>query len=424
MAFTLLILVNVLIALAAFLRLRPMTLIFALSHVQVLRALLEISEHGQPSAQSFVPTYVFNAAALGTAANVLGLSTAALLVAPLVVRSLPRAAPPTLPTLPRPVLWLIGAFCAFEIVTGGTIATTNYGDMASGVNFGGLYPFIHTVVLYEVYRRVVRGELTPARAFAFIFAFIFFTQYAKGGTGMATGILITAACMLFGREPPGVRRWLKAGGLIGGVFLLSFGVRAVRGSLSERGTSAIGDYATTVASGDALQNDNADQSAAHVLECISLYDSGRSREWRSVYLPFVYSLEPSFLLKPLGIVRPREAPWELGDYFIQGGGIQVIGELYWNGGYLCVLIVSLALAFVSVLLDVRASRGFVWTMVLCQAAPNLLMGFQYGLSQVSRGFFNGLLASAMYVVIGSTAAYGNARLASARRQKMPGFEAT
>jgi hypothetical protein len=118
-----------------------------------------------------------------------------------------------------------------------------------------------------------------------------------------------------------------------------------------------------------------------------------------VYNPILFTFEPAFLLEPLGITRPKDAPWELGEYFVHGGGIFVVGELYWNGGYLCVAIVVALILGAAYLCDTRYRTSFVWLMLLCQFAPTLLMGVGYGFAQVSRGFINGLIVLAVYYVL-------------------------
>ena len=82
-----------------------------------------------------------------------------------------------------------------------------------------------------------------------------------------------------------------------------------------------------------------------MLLCTTLYDSGSSRNWRSIYNVLEYTLMPSFLVRWLGWNRSIEPAWELASHFVHGGGINVLGELYWNGGLLCVAVVATAIAF-------------------------------------------------------------------------------
>ena len=140
---------------------------------------------------------------------------------------------------------------------------------------------------------------------------------------------------------------------------------------------------------------NGVQYAAHVLACISLYEAGISREWRSIYESLANTFRPSFLQEPLGLWRPKEAAWELGEYYVHGGGIFVLGELYWNGGYPCAIIVLTALLWFCWRCDSGPRTGFTWLLILCNFAPSLLQGTGYGFSQITRGAVNGGIALAI-----------------------------
>jgi hypothetical protein len=136
---------------------------------------------------------------------------------------------------------------------------------------------------------------------------------------------------------------------------------------------------------------NGTQGAAHVLMCIALYDNGYSREWRSVWGPIEYTFKPAVLLRPLGLERSREAAWELGDYFIHGGGINTFGEFYWNGGYLCLILMGVVVIGFLLMVDVKANQSWAWFALACAIAPGLVQGYGYGFAQVFRGIANGLL---------------------------------
>ncbi|MFN7696869.1 MAG: hypothetical protein ACK5U8_03160, partial [Deltaproteobacteria bacterium] len=136
---------------------------------------------------------------------------------------------------------------------------------------------------------------------------------------------------------------------------------------------------------------NGTQGAAHVLMCVALYDNQHSREWRSIWGPFEYTVKPAVLVAPLGLTRSREAAWELGDYFIHGGGINTFGEFYWNGGYLCLILMSAVTIGFLLALDVLARRHWGWFALACCVAPGLVQGYGYGFAQVFRGVANGLI---------------------------------
>ncbi|MGO9662535.1 MAG: hypothetical protein ACLP66_04405 [Polyangia bacterium] len=127
-----------------------------------------------------------------------------------------------------------------------------------------------------------------------------------------------------------------------------------------------------------------------------MYDGGFSREWRSIYNVVEYTFKPSFLLSTFGWERSIEAAWELADHFIHGGGIYVLGEFYWNGGFLCVVIMATALSFFCFIVDKNYRASPFWLMMLSQFAPSLFMGYGYGFAQVSRGAINGLLVAVAY----------------------------
>ena len=141
---------------------------------------------------------------------------------------------------------------------------------------------------------------------------------------------------------------------------------------------------------------NAGQTAAHILECVTLWDAGISREWRSIYDVIEYTFKPSFLLRALGWKRSIEAPWELREHFVHGGGINILGEFYWNGGFLCVVVMATALAFFCYTIDKKWRASPFWLLMLTQFAPTFLMAYGYGFAQTSRGAINGLLVFGAY----------------------------
>jgi hypothetical protein len=125
--------------------------------------------------------------------------------------------------------------------------------------------------------------------------------------------------------------------------------------------------------------------------CVALYDNHHSREWRSIWGPLEYTVKPAVLLGPLGLTRSREAAWELGDYFIHGGGINTFGEFYWNGGYFCLILMSAVTIGFLLAVDVLARRNWAWFALACCIAPGLVQGYGYGFAQVFRGIANGVI---------------------------------
>ncbi len=395
------------ITVVALARLRPATVIFAANQLAVLRALGHIERFGQPRSQAFLPASVFSADNLVIAGNLFLLSTALLAVCVCLPASKARTAD-RLPVVPRWLLIVLLAYFAVYVFSSRTILAAAYSDPERtlyGFNLSGGNAFLSSIFLYEIARRTLMGELSRPSGFALLLAVFTCTDYLKGSTGFASGLMVTGAFLTLGGEPRKGRRWLTLGGAMLAIGLLALAVRGVRATAYDQGTKSMSDFGDSLQAGEQRISStgegaeiygNGVQYAAHVLECISLYQAGVSREWRSVYLPVVYTFQPSFLLDLLGIERQKEAAWELADYYIHGGGIFVLGELYWNGGYLCVVLVYAGILCFSWLCDTRARHSFVWLLLLCEFAPGTLQGMGYGFAQVSRGLFNGLIALAAY----------------------------
>src|SRR5205807_363304 len=76
-----------------------------------------------------------------------------------------------------------------------------------------------------------------------------------------------------------------------------------------------------------------------------------------------------------------------------------LGEYYWNGGWLCVILVYLGLGAFMYYCDTSYMRTARGLMMICAFAPGLLMGLGYGFAQVSRGMINGLLLLLCFAVL-------------------------
>ena len=406
MPFDTLMLFTALAAGIAVARLRACLFVIAGNQLLTLRALDNIASYGPPASQSFLPASVFGAPALEVARILFTLATAVLLLFALLPARRREPAPvESLPPVPRWLLLLVGVYFVALALSSKTIFSSEYTDPRRQ-NFaftlgGGVQVLLSSLVLYELYRRVRLGWMRPMLAYVLLIALFAATDFLKGATGLATGYAVAGAFLLVGVEPRPRRRFLLLCGLLAALVATSALVRGVRASLHERGAAAVSSFADALVeweehkgrTGEGVERStNGTQYAAHVLECISLYEAGLSREWRSIWAPLDYTLKPAFLLEPLGLVRVREAAWELGDYYVHGGGIYVLGELYWNGGYLCAAIVWLALVGFAWLCDVRFGRSLVWLMMFCQFAPGLLQGMGYGFAQISRGVFNAFIA--------------------------------
>jgi hypothetical protein len=200
-----------------------------------------------------------------------------------------------------------------------------------------------------------------------------------------------------------------AGALLA-ILTLSLLVRTVRANIHSGGAEAVQAFVEEVGGsedaresrGEGLEaSANASQYAAHMLECITMYDGGFSREWRSIYNVVEYTFKPSFLQDTFGWKRSIEAAWELADHYIHGGGIFVLGEFYWNGGFLCVVIMATVLSLFCFVADEKYRASPFWLMMISQFAPSFLMGMGYGFAQIARGAINGLLVAGAYKAFSS-----------------------
>jgi hypothetical protein len=318
---------------------------------------------------------------------------------------------PEAPAIPRPVLIAIAAYLVAVLASSGTLLTGAYVvgqtqryDLPLG---GGQTTLVCSLLVYELARRRLLFLITARKAFLLVVIIFAATGYAKGGTGLPAGYLVTSAFLLLPHTGAArrLRNMIRITVALLAVVTLSLMVRSVRQTFHEEGTEAVRTFVEDTvgaekereARGEGPEaSANASQYAAHLLECITLYDGGVSREWRSIYDVVEYTFKPSFLLRPLGWERSIEAAWELRDHFIHLGGIHVLGEFYWNGGFLCVAIMATALSFFCFVIDKKYRESPFWLMMLAQFAPSFLMGYGYGFAQVARGAINGLLVAVVY----------------------------
>jgi hypothetical protein len=408
-AFDLLLAAHAALAAVALWRMWPSLLIFTANQLVVLRALSLAARFGQPRSQAFLPPSVFSNSSLEIAAALFALEL--LILAAAILWPVPRPRPPEpLPAVPRWLWWGLWLYFLAVALSQRTVFEYSYVDpqrTTFGFNLSGVHSLLASVFLFEVVRRVRTQASTPLRGFAALFLVFLFTDFLKGSTGLASGFVVTAGVVLVRQEEGQARRLLLLGGLLLLTVTMAVAVRSVRTDLHDQGVAAVSGLADQLGAQEAAASRNAEglelqgngtQYAAHLLECISLYEAGISREWRSIYLPLEYTFKPSFLVGPLGLDRPKEAAWELGEYYIHGGGIFVLGELYWNGGYLCVGVVLAFLLWWCRKLDATSPYSAVSLLLLCEFAPNLLQGVGYGFAQIARGILNGLVALLVWKV--------------------------
>jgi hypothetical protein len=409
--FDLLVVANAIAAIIALYQLRICTLILVGNNLLVSRALGSIERYGPPTSQRFIPASVFSSDNLSTAAGILTISLVTVVAFTLASARQRIRIGPDAPAVPRFALVLIGLFFLVYMGKSETILSSGYTTAISTPRYdfelAGGTALICGLLVYELARRRLLALITARRAFMIVFVTFFFVFYLKGSTGIVTGYLVTSAMLYLPRTGAAKRmtNMFRIGGVLLGILVMSFIVRMVREGLSEGGlTSITGAVESAIASEesrdegtDGLESTaNASQSATHMLLCETLYDSGISRDWRSIYDVVEYTFIPSFFERWFGWERSIDSRWELASYYTHGGGINVLGEFYWNGGWLCVVIMTTLLSFFAYLVDKNYRASTFWLLMMAQFAPSFLMGYGYGFAQVSRGAINALLVAGVY----------------------------
>jgi hypothetical protein len=83
-----------------------------------------------------------------------------------------------------------------------------------------------------------------------------------------------------------------------------------------------------------------------LLHCIDLYEAGFGLEGSS-FTDLAAQTVPSFVARWLDFDRPLNVSWRLAEHRLNGGGLFLIAEGYWNLGMLGALLISCILAFVA-----------------------------------------------------------------------------
>lgn len=405
--FLILLLASVGLALVAVYRQRPATFIYASSQALLLRSLLTFAEEGRPETLSYTPRWVFSVDILSVAANIFCISVAMLAISLVLPAPGGRLDPHSLPPLPRWALWVLGAYFLVLVVSQRSIFFVAYaseGQQVFDVPMGGVQTIMSSTLLYEVCRRVWIRQWSVVRGLAVVGAVFLLTDFIRGATGIAMGYIVVTAMLLWQSTQTRLRAAAYVLALIACVSIFSMLVRMTRGDVHQEGLASVEAAADKLTSneggaGHADEAASGPQFATHVLDCIALYDAGRSREWRSLSDPVIFTFEPSFLTGPLGLERPVSAPWELSSYFIHLGGLSVFGEAYWNGGYLGVFVFLTLILGLCYFCDSRYRSSFAWLILLLNVAPVLLAGLNYGFSYEFRAVVNGLLQLAVFRLI-------------------------
>jgi hypothetical protein len=268
---------------------------------------------------------------------------------------------------------------------------------------GGVQYIITSVVVYEVYRRVMIGQWSPGRGIALITGLFIVTDVLKGWTGVAMGHILVTSMLLWGSRHSRRGATMRVLAILVVATSCAVVVRIVRNSLYSEGLTALANAKTEVLSDEKGERAEVYTSgpafATHVLDCVALAETGHSREWRSLTDPIIFTFEPSFLLEPLDIKRPIDAPWELASYFVHMGGISVFGEAYWNGRFLGVLVFLGLILGICTYCDSKHRASFASLVLLLNFAPVLLQGINYDFAYEFRALLNGLLQLAVYRLI-------------------------
>ncbi|MBN8610220.1 MAG: hypothetical protein J0L92_06535 [Deltaproteobacteria bacterium] len=409
----------------AFVRMRPAILVFSANHAAVVLGLMHIDEGGRPLRYAYNPQFLFETDTVARALEICLVPTILLACAALVPG--PTNPPPrrSLPRIPTPLLVIIGGYLLLIAASSRTIFEASYTSVdqgSSGGLTGGIYPLAWAFVLLAMRERIDAGAIRPSRAFAGVVALLVVLDFSKGSTGLAAGVFVAALLLVYvpgmlrdaaatqprtsadtsaASEPRATPRQTArvlgiAAVIVVALVTLVVLIRGSRAEMSRVGVvDALAAATETLAADDDVvgieSRANGDQGAVHVLMCAALYDGGISREWRSVWGPFEYTFKPSLLMRWLNLTRSPEAAWELMDYFIHLGGINTFGEFYWNGGFLCLFVMSFLLIGALFWLDVASRWSTVALAMSCAVIPNLVQGYGYGFAQIFRGFSNGAL---------------------------------
>lgn len=407
-SFDLLMLVSIVAAVVALARLRTATFIFAANQTIILRSLSLIEEHGRPAILNYVPVWVFHQENLRVAAVIFTISTALLAVCVALPKRHDEPSDQPWPAVPRPVLGLLALYFVVLALSSRTIFAVQYASPEQGIYSapnGGVEAFAVALLIYELYRRIRARVLARTAAFCVLAGVLLFTDILKGLTGQSSGFLIAGAVLFFGGRKPSATRWAPLLGLLAGIVLVGSIIRFARLTIYESGSKAISDAVMVMEDREKHKDElgegvetasSGHEFAALTLECITLYNAGNDRQWRSVYLPLLYTFEPAFIDQLMGWERTKEAAQEIREYFATNGAATIFGEAYWNGGYLAVLLIIGSLLFACYQVDRSYRHGFVPLLMYCNFAPIMLQGVGYGISYGVRGLMNGLLQVALY----------------------------
>jgi hypothetical protein len=395
-------------------RMRAATFIYAANQAAITRSLSLIVDYGRPPSLKYVPRWVFQPSNTDIALVVFAISTLLLIAFLLAPSRTPPATPAEYPRVPT---WMVGFVVLYVVVFAfsmRSVAEVQYSSKDQQLFWlpaGGVQAFVGALLMYALYVRIVDGKTTPLKAFLLYFAAFVVTDYAKGTTGMASGLVFSAAILFFSASGRSKRPRLWVVGILVVIVSLASVIRNARVSFHDEGLGAISTAVTRIVDQEASARQNAagletsvsgHEFAALTLECITLYESGNDRQWASTYRTLLYTLQPQFVMELGGWKRAKDAGDEIREYFTTNGGMAIYGESYWNGGYLGVFVILGAIIAACYWIDCSFRHGFLYLILFCNYAPCMVQGVGYGVSHEVRGFMNGILMAGAYYLWVST----------------------
>ena len=387
-----------------FLRRYPALLVFTLGHLSSLAGFRSVELAGQPQLFSYLPPWLYEEPNFGTGVDVMLVGTCLLAAAACAPPARARLQAGAIPPLPTAVVAALGLYFVAYFFSTRTIVEASYATAEQGSTTlgGGVYTLVWAAVLLDLRRRVDAG-LSPAKALVGVVVALIVLDFLKGSTGLAAGVFVTA---LVGVYLPGALahqslprdRMLvlaRTGGGLGVAAAVIMLIRQMRTMVTSHGVMGAFERSVEVLTSSFDVHAvagwaNGDQGTAHVLMCTTLYDFNCGRDWRSITGAVEYTFKPAILVRYLHLQRTQEAAWELMGYFVHGGGINIFGEFYWNGGWTCLLIMGTVLVGTLLYID-RGAHQSVWLLAMSFAVtPNLVQGYGYGYAQTFRGLANGV----------------------------------
>ena len=202
---------------------------------------------------------------------------------------------------------------------------------------------IFTVVMTLVAAARLYGVRHPRFIQVVVFCglLVFYFRMMRGDRGGAL-IFFATTGLLFLRESvrPTWQKMAILTGCIVGLFAVYETWGFVRANAHELGlwqsvcTGWDNEFFTTFIDADIidpLEITLLPQSYWHLLHAVDLYNSGISLNGETIYALVPQSL-PAFIAEAVGVDRPLNSAWRLGDYRLSGGGMFIVAEGYWNFG--------------------------------------------------------------------------------------------